>query len=103
MIKRKIRAYIDLPTYMSSPVTHAQTVTNISLSGCFLKTNAWLEVGASVSLRMQPPGGESLQIRGRIIRRHEEPVGYGIGFEEVSGEDRQKLSLLIAEADEPIT
>jgi hypothetical protein len=101
MIKRKMRAYIDLPTYMGSTVTHAQTVSNISLSGCFLKTNAWLDVGAVVSLRIQPPNSEGLDITGRIARRHEEPVGYGIGFEELSEADRQKLALLIAEADEP--
>jgi hypothetical protein len=101
MIKRKMRAYIDLPTYMSSSVTHAQTISNISLSGCFLQTNAWLDLGAVVSLRIQPPHSGGLEVTGRIVRRHEEPVGYGIGFEGLTESDRQKLALLIAEADEP--
>ncbi len=101
MIKRKIRAYIELPTYMSSPITHAETITNISLSGCFMKTNAWLDVGAQVSLSVRLPGGGSLEIKGKIIRREAEPVGCGIGFEELSEEERQKLALLIADADEP--
>src|ERR687884_1788616 len=94
--ERKLRAYVDIPTYVGPAVTHALTITNISLSGCFLRTNTWLDIGTSISLRVTLPGGKMLPIEGRIVRRHTGPEGYGISFEAMSEAERKELALLIA-------
>jgi hypothetical protein len=100
MPERKLRAYVDLPTHSGPDVTENLTITNISLSGCLLRSDERLRVGSSVSLGLPLPGGGMLRLKGRIVREHDSPNGYGISFEAVSDEDRRELALLIAETDE---
>lgn len=97
---RKIRAYVDIPTYMGHSNTHAMTITDISLSGCFLRTDMWLDSGTQISLGVSLGGGKILELKGLVVRHHDEPKGYGIGFATMSDEDRRELALLIAETIE---
>ncbi len=98
MSERKLRAYIDIPTHLGPDVTMNQMITNISLSGCLMRTDTQLAVGSTLSLSIPISGGETLRLKGRVVREHEQ--GYGIGFEEMSDEYRRDLALLIAETDE---
>jgi hypothetical protein len=103
MIARKIRAYVEIPV---SPINtehtirYAMTITNISLSGCFMKMNQGLEVGMPISFSLPLQDGKTLHVRGTIMREHDDPHGYGISFDEMLYDERKELALLIAASDE---
>jgi hypothetical protein len=80
--------------------THALTVTDISLSGCFLRTDMWLDSGTRVSLRLPLEDGKILELEGVVVRHHDEPKGYGISFSILTDEERREIALMIAETIE---
>lgn len=103
-IPRKIRAYIEIPTYpieMETAIRFAMTITNISLTGCFIKMDQGLEVGTPVSFSLPLQEGRMLNVRGTVVREQGEPHGYGISFDELSSGERRELALLIADSNEP--
>jgi PilZ domain len=102
MSERKLRAYVDIPTHLGPDVTMNQMITNISLSGCLLITDTHLAVGSTLLLSIPVSGGETLRLKGRVVREHGYD-GFGIGFDSMSNEDRRELALLIAETDEGMT
>ena len=98
---RKLRAYVDIPTHLGPDVTENLSITNISLTGCLLRTDTLLKVGSNISLSVPAPGGGAmLRLRGKIVREQDEPNGYGISFDELTDDERRDLALLIAEAEE---
>jgi hypothetical protein len=97
---RKIRAFVNIPTYMGHSNIHTLTITNISLSGCFLRTDMWLDSGTPVSLGVPLHGGKVLELKGTVVRQHDEPKGYGISFFALADEERRELALMIAETIE---
>ena len=100
---RKIRAYVEIPVSPSDlehSIRYAMTITNISLSGCFMKMEQALEVGTPSSFSLPLPGGKTLTVRGTIAREQSDPHGYGINFEAMSDEERRELALLVADSDE---
>lgn len=97
---RKLRAYVNIPTYMGHSNTHTLTITNISLSGCFLRTDMWLDAGTKISLGVPLHGGRVLELAGMVVRHHDEPKGYGISFFSLSDDVRRELAILIAETFE---
>ncbi len=99
MSERKLRAYVDIPTHLGPDVTMNRTITNISLSGCLMRTDTHLSVGSPLSLSIPISGVKMLRLKGKVVREHGQD-GYGIGFEAMSDEDRRELALLIAETDE---
>ena len=102
-IPRKIRAYVDIPVSpmdMEHSIVYAMTITNISLSGCFMKMDQGLEVGTPISFSLPLEAGKMLSIRGTIAREQEEPHGYGIIFNIMSDEERRELALLVANSNE---
>ncbi len=103
MIVRKIRAYVEIPLSpadMETPIRYAMTMTNISLSGCFIKMDQGLEIGMPLSFSLPLPGGGRLHLWGSIAREQGAPHGYGIIFNAMSGEQRRELALLIADSNE---
>ena len=100
---RKIRAYVEIPVSpidTEQSIRYAMTVTNISLSGCFIKMDHALEVGMPLSFSLPLPEEKMLELRGTIAREQGEPHGYGINFDVVADEERRELALLIADSDE---
>jgi PilZ domain len=97
---RKLRAYVNIPTQMGTSNIHTLTITNISLSGCFLRTDMWLDVGTRIKLGVPVDDGRVVQIAGMVVRQHDEPKGYGIAFFALPDEARRELALLIAETIE---
>ncbi len=76
------------------------TITDISLSGCFLRTDMWLDSGTKISLTVPAGEGKVLNLDGMVVRHHDEPRGYGISFFTLADEERRELALLIAETIE---
>lgn len=102
-IPRKIRAYVEIPVTssdMGHSILYAMTITNISLSGCFIKMDQSLEIGTPLSFSLPLRDEKMLRVRGTIRREHGQPHGYGISFDELSEEERRELALLIAASDE---
>ncbi len=100
MSERKLRAYVEIPTHLGPDVTINQTITNISLSGCLLRTDTNLEIGTAVALSISLSRGTMLRLEGKVVRKHEKPNGYGIGFKTISDDDVRRLALLIADTDD---
>jgi hypothetical protein len=102
-IPRKIRVYIEIPISpinMEATVTHAMTMMNISLSGCFIKMDQALEVGMPLSFSLPLRNEKMLKLRGTIAREQDDPHGYGIRFEALTDELRSELALLIADSED---
>jgi hypothetical protein len=102
-IPRKIRAYVDIPvspTDLEHSILYAITITNISLSGCFIKMDQGLTAGTPISFSLPLQSRKMLNVRGTVRREQGEPHGYGISFDELSDEERRELALLIADSDE---
>jgi hypothetical protein len=103
MIARKVRAYVEIPVSpanMEHSIRYAMTITNISLSGCFMKMDQGLEVGTPIAFSLPLPSASFLSLKGTIIREQGSPHGYGIVFDRMSDEDKKELALLIADSDE---
>ena len=103
MIPRKIRAYVEVPVSPADVehlIRYAMTITNISLSGCFMKMDHGLEIGTPISFSLPLPGGKTLHLWGSIAREQDTPHGYGIIFNAMNEEERRDLALLIADSDE---
>ena len=76
MIARKIRAYVEIPVSpmdMEHSIRYAMTITNISLSGCFMKMDQGLEVGTPISFSLPLPDGKTLHVRGAVTREQGDP------------------------------
>jgi hypothetical protein len=100
---RKIRAYVEIPVSpidTEQAIRYAMTVTNISLSGCFIKMDQGLEVGTPISFSIPLQNGKMLELLGAIAREQGEPHGYGISFDTLADEERRELALLIASSEE---
>ena len=103
MIARKLRAYVEIPvspTDKEHSIRYALTITNISLSGCFMKMDQGLEVGTPVSFSLTLREAKTLSVQGVVAREQGDPHGYGIIFDEMSDEERKELALLIADSNE---
>jgi hypothetical protein len=103
-VKRKIRAYVEIPTYpvnLEHSILFAMTIANISLSGCFIKTDQWLDIGTPISFNLPAADGKMLDLQGTVVRQQSEPHGYGINFEAMWENKRRELALLIADSIEP--
>jgi hypothetical protein len=60
----------------------------------------WLDSGTKVSLGVPLAGGQILELKGMVVRQHDEPKGYGISFFPLPDEERRELALMIAETIE---
>jgi hypothetical protein len=103
MIARKIRAYIEIPISpadIETPIRYAMTITNISLSGCFMKMDQGLQIGTPISFSLPLQGGKRLHLLGSIAREQETPHGYGIIFNTMTEDESKELALLVAGSNE---
>lgn len=101
MIARKVRAYVEIPislTDLRHSIRYALTISNISLSGCFIKMDQGLKAGTPIACSLPLREGRSLDIRGTVVRDQSDPHGYGIMFEALPDEDKKELALLIADS-----
>lgn len=105
MIVRKIRAYVEIPVSpadMEHLIRLAMTITNISLTGCFVKMDQGLAIGTPISFSLPVQGDKALHLWGSVAREQEAPHGYGIVFNAMTEEERRELALLIAGSNEQL-
>lgn len=72
-------------------------IGDISLSGCFVDTNARVVVGEIISLEIGLATGEWLRLRGEITS-HQEGVGFGLRFDPLTDAEENKLRELVEDA-----
>jgi hypothetical protein len=87
---------------MEHLVRLAMTITNISLTGCFVKMDHGLEIGTPISFSLPVQGGKALHLWGAIAREQDDPHGYGVVFNAMTEEERKELALLIAGSNEQL-
>lgn len=78
---------------------HEARVDDVSLGGCFVNTYGPVELNEPVSLHIQLPAGDTLNLRGKIVT-YQPGVGFGMAFTDLSNEEEAALKELIASAVE---
>ena len=78
---------------------HEARVDDVSLGGCFVNTYGPVEINEPVSLHIQLPSGETLNVRGTVVT-YQPGVGFGMAFTDLSNEEEAALKELIATAVE---
>jgi type IV pilus assembly protein PilZ len=73
---------------------------NINEGGVFVETDTPSELGSSVAMQFQIPGGaEPIQVMGRVVRVSEgdlqDPPGMGIEFEDLDDQSRDLINGLV--------
>ena len=69
-------------------------IDDLSLGGCFVNTRGHVDVGELVSLEIQLPSGEWLQLRGEVTS-YQSGIGFGVGFPFLTDDEEQLLRALI--------
>ncbi|HNR90214.1 MAG TPA: PilZ domain-containing protein [Spirochaetota bacterium] len=95
------RANVTIRSEVRSPesITLSKTV-NVSRGGLFISTPEPLGEGSELNLTIQVPGGEVLEIRGKVkwVRQNEvdgERAGMGIEFVDASDKDVIELKKIM--------
>jgi Tfp pilus assembly protein PilZ len=71
--------------------------SDLSLGGCFVDTVGQVELGNIVTVTLQLPAGESIEIEGEVVYTYPS-MGFGLRFTTVSDSDRTKLEGIIKAA-----
>ena len=67
---------------------------DLSLGGCFVNTRGRVDVGEVVSLEIQLPSGEWLQLRGEVTS-YQAGIGFGVVFPFLTEEEEQALRTVV--------
>lgn len=74
----------------------AAEIENISLGGCFMKTNAPLPVGLALTISLES-ANDSLHLAGKVVGVT--PQGVGVAFEVLPADTEKRLRDLIEELE----
>lgn len=74
----------------------AAEIENISIGGCFMKTNAPLPVGLALTIELKS-GREALQLAGKVVGVT--PQGVGVAFEVLPSDNEKRLRDLLEELE----
>ena len=74
---------------------HPARVTDLSEGGCYVDTLGGTQVGEVLNLKLQLPGGEWLELAGEVAHQSP-PLGFGLRFGNLTGEQMEKLRSVIA-------
>lgn len=90
---------IKSEVHATDAMTYSSTV-NLSSGGLFISTPEPLSNGTELLLALQLPGGETVEIKGKVkwVRQNEvedERAGMGIEFVDLKEEDAAKLKNLL--------
>ena len=75
-------------------------VTDLSEGGCYLDTMGEAISGEIVSFKLQLPGAEWLELRGEVAHQCP-PMGFGLRFVNLTGEQIEKLRSIISQIKRP--
>jgi Tfp pilus assembly protein PilZ len=77
---------------------YSARVTDLSEGGCYVDTLGEAQVGEILSLKIQVPSGEWLELSGEVAHQTP-PLGFGLRFQNLTDEQFDKLRSVIAEID----
>lgn len=75
---------------------YSARVTDLSEGGCYVDTLGEAQVGEILSLKIQMPNGEWIELSGEVAHQTP-PLGFGMRFENLSDEQVDKLRSVIGE------
>jgi Tfp pilus assembly protein PilZ len=77
---------------------YSARVTDLSEGGCYVDTLGEAQVGEILSLKIQLPTGEWLELSGEVAHQTP-PLGFGMRFENLSDEQVNNLRSVIGQLD----
>jgi hypothetical protein len=75
---------------------YSARVTDLSEGGCYVDTLGEAQVGEILSLKIQMPNGEWIELSGEVAHQTP-PLGFGMRFENLSDEQVDKLQSVIGQ------
>src|SRR5687767_5620524 len=75
---------------------YSARVTDLSEGGCYVDTLGEAQVGEILSLKIQMPNGEWIELSGEVAHQTP-PLGFGMRFENLSDEQVDKLRSVIGQ------
>ncbi len=70
-------------------------IEDLSFGGCFVNTRGSVDVGELLTIEIQLPSGEWLQLRGEVTS-FQPGIGFGLVFPFLTGEEEEMLRELVA-------
>lgn len=91
--RRKAKRFkVNLPARWAGVRAQAQgTVSDLSLTGCFMLTAGQTFPGEPVRLAMQLPGGVQITLGGEVVYYSEE-IGFAVRFTDAEADDKRQLA-----------
>jgi hypothetical protein len=91
------RIRVDLPARWEGVLNRTEaSVTDLSVSGCFVLTGGDVEVRELISLEIQLPNQPWIHIWCEVVDAASE-IGFAVKFNSISDEDEQMLAAFIAQ------
>lgn len=102
-VERRRSSRIDVVVrvdYKTVDELFSEFARNINEGGLYVETDTPPQLGSSVALQFQIPGGtEPIQVIGRVVRISEgegvDPPGMGIEFEDLNAQSRELINELV--------
>jgi len=91
------RIRVDLPARWEGVLNRTEaSVTDLSVSGCFVLTGGDVEVRELISLEIQLPNQPWIHMWCEVVDAASE-IGFAVKFNSISDEDQQMLAAFIAQ------
>lgn len=75
-------------------------ITDVSEGGCFVDTTGEAQIGERLTVRIQLPDGNCLELTGEVAHESR-PIGFGLRFVDLSDEQREQLHSFLASLKGP--
>ena len=69
-------------------------IIDLSLSGCYIESIAYVKVGELIHFQIQTPTGRWLPLKGMVVYQHPQ-IGFGVSFTTVTERVKDVLAELI--------
>jgi len=74
--------------------SHQARIEDLGLGGCFVNTAGRVDVGEVVTVQIQLPSGEWLQLRGEVTS-YQMGIGFGVLFTFLTHDEEQALRKIV--------
>lgn len=89
--RRAKRFKVNLPAHWAGARARERgTVSDLSVTGCFMLTAGQTVPGEPIRLVMQLPGDVAIRLGGEVVYSHEE-IGFAVRFTEAEAADKRHL------------
>ncbi len=90
--RRAKRFKVNLPARWDGTANGERgTISDLSLTGCFILTGGAAGQGDPVSLALELPGGKTLQLGGEVVYYTDE-IGFAVRFTQAEATDKRNLA-----------